>query len=96
MFKVFKLNDDKFVILMPSGLTIEGTKVQTMDTLYYLDVHPEEISYCFKLLVIEDNDVVDFGLGLQDESSLERQGPKITYGEKLFKKSAQVFTPYLP
>jgi hypothetical protein len=44
MFQIFKLNDDKYLILKHNGVTIEGNKVQSINALRLMGCTDDEIS----------------------------------------------------
>lgn len=60
MFQLYKLNDDKYLILMSNGKEIEGSKVYIVRELVHMYVEADEI--ITGLDALEENDVAHYGI----------------------------------
>lgn len=60
MFKVYKLNDDKYLIFKEKRVEIEGTKAEIIRELLRMGVKEQEIFYGMDAL--EEDDIADYGI----------------------------------
>lgn len=63
MFKLFKLNEDRFLIIKDNGVTIEGSRVKIIRALMLMDVTSDEIFEGIRVLEHGD-DMADYGVNL--------------------------------